>query len=337
LPENYPKDPGRHERGSDPSITDADARFLGEFMTFSRLLFVDGATDVHIRGRGTIDADGSFLRKERNAVPNVVRVKKSDQVTIEDVMIRDSAAWTVHLLGASHVDITNLKILNDRTNLNTDGIDVDSSSNVTIDRAFIYTKDDGVCLKGSNNSDVLGDVDHVVVTNSVVSSIDAALKLGTESQSGVFRNVRFENHDVFDSDRAMSIVVRDGARYENIVYRDIRVGSGVQHLVEQVIGDRRDRAVVLGRITNLVFENIDAPEYTTPASNWTWYAQFRPDRPKQGDRDVAMFSGADDAHAVDGLTFRNVRVRGEVLESAEHATRLANISFGSSLRNVRFD
>ncbi len=296
IPANYPVDPGRKENGTDTTITDGDARFAGEFMTFSRLLMIGEATDVHIRGQGTIDGDGSFLRKERNAVPNLLRVRSSSRVTINDVMLRDSAAWTVHLLDSDGVDISNIKILNDRTNLNTDGIDPDSSRNVTIDKVFIYTKDDGVCLKATNNSNLLHDVENITVTNSIVSSMDAALKLGTESQAAVFRNVRFENNDVFDSDRAMSVVVRDGAAFRDITYKNIRIGVGVNHFVEQVIGVRAGGKKLLGTIDNLTFDTIDAPHLPFPRSNWTWYAQFRPTNPKEGDTRVAAFEGADGAH-----------------------------------------
>jgi Glycosyl hydrolases family 28 len=334
MPVNYPKDPGRHENGSDTSIKDADKRFFGEFMTFSRLLFIDGATDVHIRGRGTIDGDGAFLRKEMNAVPNVIRVRNSDGVTLEDVLVRDSPAWTIHLLGAKNVTVQNLKILNDRSNLNTDGIDPDSSQNVLIDHVFIYTKDDGVCLKGTNNTDILQDVENVIVRNSVISSVDAAIKLGTESASARFHNVRFENIDVFDSDRAMSVVVRDGAAFSDILYKDIRVGVGVKHLIEQVIGERAGKTRMLGSITNLTFENIDAPGWTKPASNWTWYAQYRPDHPKEKDLAVMAFAGADAKNALDGLTLRNVRIGNVVLRDKTMAAQLAGLTIGANVANV---
>jgi len=334
IPTNYPKDPGRHENGSDTSITNQDQRFFGQFMTFSRLLFVDGATDVHIRGRGTIDADGAFLRKTMNAVPNVIRVRSSDTVTIEDVMIRDSAAWTVHLLASKNVKIQNLKIVNDRSNLNTDGIDPDSSQNVLIDRVFIYTKDDGVCLKGTNNTDLLANVENVTVTNSVVSSVDAALKLGSESASPKFRNIRFENIDVFDSQRAMSVVLRDGADFSDVVYKNIRVGARVGHLIEQVIGVRDGRTKVLGTITNLTFDNIDAPELARPNSNWTFYDSFRLDHPREGNPDVKVFAGANDTNALDGLTLTNIRVRGVRLTDAATAAAQANLTVGPFVRNV---
>lgn len=332
-PADYPKDvfpDGRGERGSDTSIVDADARFVGEFMTFSRLLLVGEAANVAIRGRGTIDGDGSHLRGVRNAVPNMLRVRRSRNVRVEDVLFRDAAAWSLHLLGSTDVTMRNVKILNDRGTLNTDGIDVDASSRVTIENPFIFTKDDGVCLKATNNSDVLADVRDVTVRGGLVSSRDAALKLGTESQSALFENVTFEDVDVFDSHRAFSVVVRDGATYRNVTYRGIRVNVGVEHLFEQVVGVRRGRDKVLGRIEGLRFEDIEAPYFRPPSSNWTWYAQYRPNAPRPGQQGVPTFQGADAFHALTGLVFRNVRVRGERL-TPENARGLAGLVVGPNV------
>ena len=115
-----------------------------------------------------------------------------------------------------------------------------------------------------------------LVRHCLVSSRDAALKLGTESEAESFREVRFEDCAVYESGRAMSVVVRDGARYEDVSFRGIEIGPRVDHLVEQVIGVARSGGQ-LGSIRDLTFEDVRAPEYVAPDSNWTWYAQFRPE------------------------------------------------------------
>jgi hypothetical protein len=359
-PSDYPIDPGRTETGSDVSIARADERYRGETMTFSRLIWFDGAEDAHLAGRGTIDGNGSHLRRARNAVPNLVRVRGGQRVTIRDVLLRDAAAWTLHILGARHVGVENVKIINDRGNLNTDGVDPDSAQDVAVRGCLIYTKDDAVCVKATNNSDVLQDVARIEITGNVVSSLDAALKVGTESLAARFTDIVFRDNDVLDSGRAMSIVVRDGATYERIAFRDIRVAPGVRHLIEQVVGIRDGRAQalglpMLGRIEQLMFEDIDAPGFTPPASNRTWYTQFRPgdaggdasgDAAEGAGGDaggdvakgaVAVFAGADAAHAVRGLVLRNVVVRGERLRDREAAARVAGLTIGPHVDDVTIE
>ncbi|HEX4420812.1 MAG TPA: glycosyl hydrolase family 28 protein [Kofleriaceae bacterium] len=343
-PSDYPIDPGRTETGSDASIARADERYRGETMTFSRLIWFDGAEDAHLAGRGTIDGNGSHLRRARNAVPNLIRVRGGQRVTIRDVLLRDAAAWTLHILGARHVGVENVKIINDRGNLNTDGIDPDSAQDVAVRGCLIYTKDDAVCVKATNNSDVLQDVARIEVTGNVVSSLDAALKVGTESLAARFTDIVFRDNDVLDSGRAVSIVVRDGATYERIAFRDIRVAPGVRHLIEQVVGVRDARAQalglpMLGRIEQLVFEDIDAPGFTPPASNRTWYTQFRPGDAggNAAEGAVAVFAGADAAHAVRGLVLRNVVVRGERLRDREAAARVAGLTIGPHVDDVTIE
>jgi len=334
-PADYPIDPGRHESGSDTSIASPDERYRGDTMTFSRLLWFDGARRAQLAGRGTVDGQGSHLRKRCNAVPNLVRVRAGEDVAIRDVLLRDSAAWTVHLLGARRALVDNVRILNDRSNLNTDGVDPDACQDVLVRNCLIYTKDDGVCVKATGNSGVLADVERIEVRGNVVSSLDAALKVGTESRAARFRGVVFCENDVFDCDRAMSIVVRDGATYERLAFCRIRAGPGVKHLVEQVIGVRPGEGRGLGRIEHLLFEDIEAEDYAKPNDHATWYAQFRPASAQGGE--VPVFQGADGQNAVRGLVLRNVSLNGQRVRDRASALEVAGLSIGPFVEDVTIE
>jgi hypothetical protein len=333
-PADYPVDPGRRESAGDESLA-PDVRYLGRTMTYSRLLLVDRADNVRITGHGTIDGNGAHLRGRHGIAPNLIRVRESTNVSIEDVLFRDAAAWTIHVLACRDVAIRNIKVINDRSTLNTDGIDLDMSSDVTVDRSFIYTKDDAICVKATGNSDLVADPQRILISRNVVSSLDAGLKLGSESAASTFSDIIFEDNDVFDTGRAMSLVVRDGATYERVTFRRIRVGSRVDHLVEQVIGVR-DPAAGLGAVRNLTFDDVTASAFERPASNWTWYAQYRPGRPGP-DTMVPAFEGADERHAVDGLRLRGFVVNGRRLTDAETARRVANLTIGPNVRGVTFE
>lgn len=332
-PADYPVDPGRRESAADMSLR-PDARFLGRTMTFSRLLLVDRARNVRIAGRGTIDGNGTVLRKRHGAAPNLLRVRESSAIVVEDVLFRNAAAWSLHVVASSDVRFDRVKVINDRTNLNTDGIDPDMSTDVVIDRAFIYTGDDAICVKATGIGDLAGDPARITATNNLVSSVDAALKVGTESAASTFSDIVFENNHVFDTGRAMSVVVRDGATYERLTFRGVRVGPNVDHLVEQVIGVR-DPAADLGAIRDLTFDDVTAPSFATPASNWTWFAQFRPGRPEPGAA-VDVFEGADETHAVERLTLSGIVVNGEHLRDAATARGVANLTIGPHVRSVTF-
>jgi len=123
----------------------------------------------------------------------------------------------------------------------------DMSSDVTIDRSFIYTKDDAICVKATRNSDLSGDPARILATNNLVSARDAALQLGSESEAASFSDIRFERNYVFDSGRAMSVVVRDGATYERVDLPVDRGRSARRPPHRAVIGGR-DPAAALGVI-----------------------------------------------------------------------------------------
>ena len=100
-------------------------------------------------------------------------------------------------------------------------------------------------MKATHNSDLSGDPTRILATNNLVSAHDAALKLGSESEAATFSDICFEHNYVFDSGRAMSLVVRDGATYERVTYRAIEVGPHVDHLIgrSSACAIRRPRSV----------------------------------------------------------------------------------------------
>jgi hypothetical protein len=98
----------------------------------------------------------------------------------------------------------------------------------------------------------------------------------------------------------------------------------------------RDQAAGLGVIRDLTFDTVTAPTFMTPANNWTWYAQFRPGRPGPGTT-VNVFEGADEMHAVEGLTLKALVINGQHLHDAATAERVANLTIGPHVRDVIFE
>jgi polygalacturonase len=85
-----------------------------------------------------------------------------------------------------------VRILNPLIGPNTDGIDIDSSSNVTISDCYIYTADDAICLK----NEVEGYTDRVcrniTITNCILTTVCNAFKIGTGTK-GSFENIVLSN------------------------------------------------------------------------------------------------------------------------------------------------
>ena len=247
------------------------------------------------------------------------------------MLLRDAAAWTVHLLASDDVSVSNVRILNDRHNLNTDGIDPDLSSRVRIDRAFVYTKDDAVCVKASGNGGFGGDVHDVRVTNSVLSSRDAALKVGTESSAERFEDVTFEDCTVLEwAGRCRSWCATERCTTGSRSGGSTRPWGGPPGRA----GHRRPgpRRRIRGHPGPVVRGRRRA-RLRAAGSAWTWYAQFGP-AGRIPATPVAVFEGADDVHRVDGLRLRNVVVGGTRLTDLDTARDVAGLTVGPFVSRV---
>ena len=191
-------------------------RAAGVEMTWpAALLNVDGQTDVSIEGTGTIDGNGkpwwdAFWsrvpayqeRGLRWAVdydvqrPELVRIYKSSAVKIGDgLLLRRSAFWTLHICYSNDVTISGVTIRDndpaDGKGPSTDGVDIDSSSHVLIERVDIANNDDGICLKAGMNADGLRvnrPTEDVVIRDSTIREGISGIAIGSDTAGG-FRNI----------------------------------------------------------------------------------------------------------------------------------------------------
>lgn len=109
-------------------------------------------------------------------------------------------------------------MLNDIELSNTDGFDPDASKRVLIENCFAFCSDDNVAVKTTGSSDYLQDIDDITVRACTFLTKKSSLKVGTESRGETMKNILFEDNDVIESDRGMSLYCSDGASYENIRY-----------------------------------------------------------------------------------------------------------------------
>jgi polygalacturonase len=231
-----------------------------------------GLIDCAITGAGTIRAPGAaYVAGEDPEVgthvpatlrPRVLVLEDCEQVTLSGVRIEDSPMWTVHLVACHGVRIDGISIANDRLLPNTDGIVVDSCTDVVIENVAIDTADDGVCLKTTRRAAGIAACRDVVVRNSRVSSQSCALKIGTET-FGEVSDISFEDCVVTHSNRALGIFSRDGGRIFDVRYARITVdchetpdgfwGSGEAITVTVVT---RRPELPAGAVSNVTFEDI---------------------------------------------------------------------------------
>ncbi len=154
-------------------------------------------------------------------------------VRLEDVTLRQSSEWTVHLIGCRHVVIHAIHILNNRRGANNDGIDPDACQDVRISECHIEGGDDAIVIKATRNAALqYGGCENIVVSGCTLISRGSAVKIGTET-FGPIRDCVVTGCVIRQSNRGVGIWVRDGGIVENILIANLvietRMFRGAPH------------------------------------------------------------------------------------------------------------
>lgn len=254
-----------------------------------RLIQATDAADVGIEGAGTIDGQGDAFWEKREPYggptyrgtaqfeyralprPSFIHFLRCRDVTLKDVTLRNSPAWTVHLQRCSGARLEKITIRNPLYGPNTDGIDINSCCDVVVRGCDIVTGDDGVVLKSTEPGH-----DHpsrgITVEGCRIWSACNALKIGTETHDR-FENVTFRGCHLYCGSEnplerplaGVAVESVDGATLSGITATDITM-DGVRAPIFVRLGHRggnspRTRQVeprVPGRIEKVVFRNISA-------------------------------------------------------------------------------
>ncbi len=188
------------------------------------LLVADHVSGFALRGEGVIDGNGGAFAlndPEHLQRPFLIRLVDAKRFEIRGLVIRNSAAWTVHLLNCEDALIEHVRI-DSRINENNDGIDIDSSRRVVVRHCEILTDDDAICLKATR-AEPCEDVD---VHDCVLSTECSALKLGTESYGDIRRVKLHDCHVLYAATGAIKILTSDGGVYEDIEIRNVTIDKG---------------------------------------------------------------------------------------------------------------
>ena len=198
---------------------------------------------VTISGGGTIDGNGisfmgaeledSYVLKPFNIVdprPHVLTITAAKNLRIRDVTIRNSAYWTVHLIGCDDVAISDITLLNSLKVRNSDGIDLDHSKNVRITNCYIESGDDCICIKNRREFEEYGVCENITVSNCTMTSRSCAIKIGSENMDSI-RHVVFDNCIIKKSNRGVGIQNRDEGTVTDIIFSNMLIDG---HLFSDV-------------------------------------------------------------------------------------------------------
>ncbi len=236
----------------------ARIRSYTDTYTEKSLVYAEGAENIAIAGRGTIDGQGAAFKGPYKVRPYVIRSIDCRDVSVTGVTIKDSPMWVQHYMACDGVEIRGITVRS-RVNANNDGIDIDACQRVRISDCDIWCGDDAIVLKSTLDR----PCKDVVITNCVLSTLCNALKLGTESNGG-FENIAISNCSIYDTRLAgIAVEMVDGGLLDRVSMSNI-VMNGVGTPIFVRLGDRArpffdgGPRPPVGKLRNVVIRDVQA-------------------------------------------------------------------------------
>lgn len=197
---------------------------------------------------------------------SIINFSNCSDVNINNIILNESAMWTLVISNCDHVNINNTVIDNNMHVANTDGIDITGGTDIKISNCFIATADDGIVLKPIDHL-----ISDVTVSDCVVSSFANCFKIGTETQKDV-NNIKVNNCYFFIPDgmtygySGIAVESADGSNISNVNIDNITM-DGVSSPLLIWLGNRMkyDKGTV-GSISDISISNVEAVNTEMPSA-----------------------------------------------------------------------
>ena len=206
-------------------------------------LYTWGATDFPV-GKRQI-----WKVKDAHTRPHLVQFNRCNDVRWSDFRVRNSPFWTLHLYMCRDVTVRGLDVRAHGSN--NDGIDVEMSRDVLIEKCRFDQGDDGVVVKSGRNRDAWRldtPTENVLIRDCEIVNAHTLLGVGSEISGGV-RNVRMTDCRADSVHRIFYLKTnrRRGGFLEDIVCENVKV--------------REAKVSVFEIATDVLYEWADFPDY----------------------------------------------------------------------------
>ena len=243
--------------------------------TRKAFIFAEGATNIAITGKGTIDCRGTeffdhstVLWEHFWAKPKCARVREvvcidCRGIRLEDATFRDPSVWAMWFRHCEDIVISRIRIDVEQKIINSDGIDLDGCRRVRIGDSYFHSGDDSIALRAIRDREhperevVCEDI---VVTNCVFETLSNGVRIGCPSddtiRNALFRNIVFRGVIGITAEQREKYLTegdRGYLRTENLVFENWRIERSVQPIRIRV-----SDGVALRDFGHLTFRNIQA-------------------------------------------------------------------------------
>ena len=242
-------------------------------------------------------------------------------IEIDGITVINPTHYTVFGGETTGLKINNLKSFSSRGW--SDGIDLMSCSDVTINDVFMRNSDDCIAIY-THRWDYYGDARNYKVTNTILWAdiahpINIGLHGDIKNGGSVIENLYFGNIDILEQDEddrnyqgCMAFSVSDMNLVQNVTFENIRVESiqeGQLFNLRVLFNEKYSYGPGRG-IRNITFRNVSYDDYTEHPS---------------------IIEGLSDTENIENVTFENIVIRGKKIKSLEEG----NIRVGKYATGIR--
>jgi exo-poly-alpha-galacturonosidase len=230
-----------------------------------------------ISGNGTIDGSGDLwlknsrsVRNEPSAAPRLGRPRlicfqNCKNVKIGHLRLHNQAVWCLHILYCSHVLVEDLHITADHDIPSSDGIDIDSSTEVWVSSCFIDVNDDCISIKSGKDEDGLlvnRPSHNITIVDCHFAYGHGGVAMGSETSGGI-SNVVID-HCLIDSQNWAPIRFKSqpsrGGVVENITYENIELHNTRKafefNMAWRMVGKTKPPSKVPPVVQNILIKNV---------------------------------------------------------------------------------
>jgi polygalacturonase len=220
------------------NVTGSDAGIMGTQGSGGAQGAINGRGDQDILGTSgswwTLSNTAKTDGDDQNN-PRLIEAHDVNSFTVYDVDLINAPLFHIYFEGGNGLTVWGVRIKTPATARNTDGIDPDSATNVTVNDSYIQDGDDGIAIKTNSAA-----ASNMTIENSHFYGTHG-ISIGSETQDGV-SNILVENNTISGTDSSGNVSsdnngIRiktsssEGGLVSKVTY-DNTCLTGVKHAIE---------------------------------------------------------------------------------------------------------
>ena len=305
--------PGVYNAGAFPLEDGSEIYLAGGSYVYGQFSGED-FNNIKIYGRGIISGE-IYQRRSESEYKLPVVLRNCKNIEINDIAFIDPAGWAITLYKCENATLNNVKIITARQN--GDGISVQSSKHVRVNKGFVRTWDDSLVVKNSDR----GTTDDVIFDGVTVwTDLAQSMEVGYETYGATMNDITFQNITVVHNFHKALISMHncDDAVITNVTYKNITLEDG------HMLGDDRTDGENDFLIDFTIAYNIDWTKSEGERGSIDGVLIENVNVYQMEDSIACRFHGESNNSMIKNVTIRGVKVAGVMKETLESLDALTN-------------